>query len=93
MHPWIKIFKGNTEELETKSCFMCLEKIPNSDDDIWLKVHIFKVHLAEVHLRKLVEICGQVEETGKSKSWGLDNILKEERDRKGAELRMREKTD
>ena len=76
MHPWKNIIKGKTEELETKACFVCLERIPCSDDHIELKLHLFNFHSAKVHLKELVEMCTEAEE-------------KEERDRREAQERKR----
>ena len=36
--------------------------VPISDDDIELKLHLFKVHSAKVNLKELVEMCTEVEE-------------------------------
>ena len=57
MHPWNKIIRGNTKELKTKACFICLERVPCSDDDIELKLHLFKIHSVKVHLKELVDMC------------------------------------
>ena len=89
MHPWKKIINGNTEELETKACFLCLERIPCSDDDIELKLHLFQVHFAKVHLKELVKMCKKAEEEEQREGWSLDDILEEERDRREAEERQR----
>ena len=89
MHPWKNITKGNTEELETKACFICLERIPCSDDDIELKQHIFKIHSARVHLRELVEICRKAEERQDREGWSIDDVLEEVRDRREADERKR----
>ena len=89
MHPWKNIIKGNTEELETKACFICLERIPCSDDDIELKLHLFKCHSAKVHLKELVQMCKEAEEEEERKGWSMDDILEEERDRREAQERNR----
>ena len=89
MHPWKNIIKGNTEELKTKTCFICLERIPCSDDDIQLKLHLFKIHSAKVHLKELVDMCTEAEEREKREGCSIDDILEEERDRKEAEERKR----
>ena len=87
MHPWKKIIRGNTEDLETKACFICLERIQDSDDDIELKLHLFKVHSVKVNLKELVEMCTEAEEREEREGWSLDDILEEERDRREAEAR------
>ena len=89
MHPWKNIIKGKTEELETKTCFTCLKRIPCSDDDIELKLHLFNFHSANVHLKDLVEMCTEAEEKEKREGWNIDDILEEERDRREAQERKR----
>ena len=89
MHPWKKIINGNTEELETKACFLCLERLPPSDDDIEMKLHLFKVHSAKVHLKELVVMCTEAEEKEEREGWSINDILEEERDRREAEERKR----
>ena len=89
MHPWKNIIKGNTKELETKACFICLERMPCSDDDIELKLHLYKVHSAKVHLKELVDMCTEAEEREEREGWSIDDILEEVRDRKEAEERQR----
>ena len=73
MHPWKEIIRGNTKELGTKACFICLERIPCSDDDIELKQHLFKIHSVKVHLKELVEMCTQAEEREKREGWSIDD--------------------
>ena len=92
MHPWKNIIKVQTEKLETKACFICLERVPCSDDDIELKMHLFKVHSAKVHLKELVEMCTRAEEKEEREGWSIDDILEEERDRKEAQERKREES-
>ena len=87
MHPWKKIIKGNTENVAKIACFICLERIQNSDDEIELKFHLFNFHSVKFHLKELVEISKEVEEREKSEGWSLDDILEEERDRREAEAR------
>ena len=89
MHPWKKIIRGNTEDLETKACFTCLERIQDSHDDIELKLHLFKVHSVKVNLKELVEMCTEAEEREEREGWSLDDILKEEKDRREADARKR----
>ena len=92
MHPWKSIIEGNTEELETKACFTCLERIPCSDDDIKLKLHLFNFHSAEVHLKELVEMCTEAEEKEKREGWNIDETLEEVRERREAQERKREES-
>ena len=90
MHPWKKIIKGNTKEVKTKACFICLERIPCSDDEIELKVHLLKIHSANVHYKELVEMCTEAEEREERKGWSsINDILVEEMERKEAEERKR----
>ena len=89
MHPWKNITKGNTEKLETKACFICLERIPCSDDDIELKLHMLKIHFAKVHLKELVEMCAESKVKEEREGWSIDDILEEVRDRREAEERKR----
>ena len=80
---------GNTEEFETKVCFMCLERIPCSDDEIEVKMHMTTEHSAKINLRRLVEICTEVEEREEREGWSIDDIFIEERDRRESETRKR----
>ena len=89
MHPWNNIVKGKTEELKTKTCFICLERIPCSDDDVELKQHLFKIHSAKVHLKELVAMCAEAEEREERQGWIIDDVLEEERDRREAQERKR----
>ena len=89
MHPWKKIIRGKIEELEKKACFICLERIQDSDDDKELKVHLFKVHSVKVHLKEIVEMCTEAEEREEREGWSLDDTLEEERDRREAEAKKR----
>ena len=89
MHPWKNIINGNTEELTTKACFICLERIPFSDDDIELKLHLFKVHSVKFHLKELVWMCREAELREQREGWNIDEIFEEERDRRKAEGRTR----
>ena len=91
MHPWKKIIRGNTEALKTKSCFICLKRIQDSDDDIELKLHLFKIHSVKVHLKELVEMSSEAEETEEREGWSLDDILEEERVRREAEAEAKKR--
>ena len=64
-----------------------MERIPCSDDDIELKLHLFKVHSAKVQLKELVEMCTDAEEREEREGWSIDDIL--ERDRREAGERQR----
>ena len=72
-------------------CFICLDRIPSSDDDIELKLHLFEVHSVKVHLKELVEMCAVAEERELREGWSLvlDDILEEERGRREVEARKR----
>ena len=89
MHPWKNIIKRDTEEFDTKACFICLERIPSFDDDRELKMHLFKVHFAKVHLKELAEMCKEAEEKENREGWNIDEILEEERERREAQERKR----
>ena len=89
MHPWIKIIRGNTDDIKTKACFICLERIQDSYDDVQLKLHLFKVHSVKFHLKELVEMCTEAEKREVREGWSLDDILEEERVRREAEARER----
>ena len=89
MHPWKNIIKGNTVELNTKACFICLERIPCSDDDIELKLHLYRVHSSKAHLKELVEMCTEAKEREEREGWNIDDILEEEWERREAQERQR----
>ena len=67
---------------------MCLERIPCSDDDIGLKMHLNQVHYAKVHLIRLVEMC-KAQYREERERWSLDNILEEVKETKEDEKRKR----
>ena len=76
--------------METMRCFMCLEHIPCSNDDTdKLKEHITTVHCAECHVDTLAEMCGEAEEREEREGWSLEDIIEEERDRRGATEKIR----
>ena len=80
MHPWKNIIIGKTEELESKACFICLERIPCSHGDMEeVKEHFIKVHSCKTHLEELVEMCIEAEEREEREEWRIDDILKEMR--------------
>ena len=88
MHPWRNVIIGKTEELETKACFLCLERIPCSDGDMEeVKQHLINVHSGKIHLEDLVEMCKEAEEKEKREGWSIDDTLEEERDRREAQER------
>ena len=89
MHPWKKIIRGNKDNFNTKACIICLERIQHSDDNLELKLHLFKVHSVKVHLKELVQMCTEAEEREEREGWSLDDILVEGRDRREAEVRER----
>ena len=70
---------------------MCLERTPYSDDDIELKLHLYEVHSAKVHLKELVEMCTEAEEREEREGWNIDDILYEERERR--EIKTRKKAE
>ena len=92
MHPWKKIIWGNTEELKTKACFICLESIQDSDDNEKLKLHLLMIHSVKVHLKELVKMCTEAEEREEREGWSLDNILEEEKERRQTDVRKREES-
>ena len=92
MHPWNKIIRGNTDKFKMKACLICLERIKDSDDNIELKLHLFKIHSVKVHLKKLVQMCNTTEEREEREGWSLDDVVEEGRDRREAELREREES-
>ena len=90
MHPWKKIIIGNnTDNLNKKACLICFERIQDSDDNLELKLHLFRVHSVKVHLKELVQMCTDAEEREEREGWSLDDILEEEKDRREAVARER----
>ena len=90
MHPWKNVIIGKTEELETKACFICLERIPCSDGDMEdVKQHIINVHSAKTHLEELVEMCIEAEAKEEREGWIIDDILEELRDKRESQERKR----
>ena len=89
MHPWKKIIRGNTDDIMTKACLICLERINDSDDDIELKLHLYKGHSVNIHLKELVYMCKEAKEREEREGWSLDEILEEERDKREAEAKKR----
>ena len=90
MHPWKNIISGKIEELETKSCFICLARIPYSDGDMEeVKQHLINVHSAKDHLEELLEMCTEAEEKEEREGWSIDDTLEELRDRREAQERKR----
>ena len=57
MHPWKKIIRGNTQEEETTTCFMCLEQETN----LKFEKHMTKFHSAKCPIVKLDEMCRKAE--------------------------------
>ena len=90
MHPWKKIINGNTEELEKKACFICLERIPCSDGDMEeVKQHFINVHSTKNHLEELLEMCILEEEKEEREGWSIDDTLEEVRNRREVQERLR----
>ena len=92
MHPWKNIISGKIEELETKSCFICLARIQCSDGDMEeVKQHLINVHSASAkdHLEELLKMCIEAEEKEKKEGWSIDETLEEVRDRREAQEKKR----
>ena len=92
MHPWKNIISGKIEELETKSCFICLARIQCSDGDMEeVKQHLINVHSASAkdHLEELLKMCIEAEEKEEKEGWSIDETLEEVRDRREAQEKKR----
>ena len=69
---------------------MCLERIPCSDGEMEVvKKHLRNVHLVKDNVNQLIEFCKEEKEREKNEGWNLEDIFKEERERKEAEARKR----
>ena len=80
MHPWRKIIRGKTEEIMTKRCFICLERVPCvDDDDREIKLHLFNAHSVKDHMEEVLEMCTEAEKKEEREGWSLDDILEETR--------------
>lgn len=77
MHPWKKIIRGNIQEEETTTCFMCLKRETN----IKLEKHMSKFHAATCPNTKLEEMCREAEEKQPTESLNFDEIIEEEKER------------
>ena len=77
MHPWKKIILGSTEEEETITCFMCLERVPKSK----FEKHMTKCHAATCSKDKLAEMCREAEEKKATEGINFDEIIEEEKAR------------
>ena len=76
MHHWKIIIRGNTQEEETTTCFMCLERVPN----INLENHMIEVHAATCSKDKLDEMCRVAEEKLATELLNFDDIIEVEKD-------------
>ena len=77
MHPWKKIIWGNTQEVETTTCFMCL----NRETNLEYEKHMTKFHGARCPMAKLVEMCREAEEEQAPEGLNFDQIIEEEKER------------
>ena len=77
MHPWKKIIRGNTQEEETTTCFMCLERVTN----LKFEKHMTKFHAATCPMARLDEMCREAEEEQATEGLNFDEIIEEERER------------
>ena len=59
MHPWKKIIRGNTQEEETTTCFMCLKRVTN----LKFEKHMTKFHAATCPMARLDEMCRRLHTT------------------------------
>ena len=90
MHPWKKIIRGGSDEVETKTCFMCLERLACPDGDMEnLRLHLTKTHSIRDHLRELMKMCIEAEEKEEEEGWNIEGILKEMR--QASETKARKK--
>ena len=77
MHPWKKIIRGNTQEEETTTCFMCLKRVTN----LKLEKHMTKFHAATCPMARLDEMCREAEEEQATEGLNFDEIIEEEKER------------
>ena len=77
MHPWKKIIRGNTQEEETTTCFMCLERVTN----LKFEKHMTKFHAATCPMARLDEMCKKAEQEQATEGLNFDEIIEEERER------------
>ena len=77
MHPWKKIIRGNTQEEETTTCFMCLKRETN----LKYEKHMTKFHAATCPMARLDEMCREAEAEQATESLNFDEIIEEERKR------------
>ena len=90
MHPWKKIIRGGSDEVETKTCFMGLERLACPDGDMEnLRLHLTKTHSIRDHLRELMKMCIEAEEKEEEEGWNIEGILKEMR--QASETKARKK--
>ena len=74
MHPWKTIIRGNTQEEETTTCFMCLKQETHND----FENHISTFHAAKIRLE---EMCREAEEISATDGLNFDEIIEEEEER------------
>ena len=77
MHPWKKIIRGNTEEEETTTCFMCLKRVNN----LKYEKHMTKFHAATCPMARLDEMCREAEAEQATEGLNFDEIIEEEKER------------
>ena len=83
MHPWKKIIRGNTQEEETTTCFMCL----NRETNLEFEKHMTKFHAATCPMARLDEMCREAEAEQATEGLNFDEIIEEEKERQET-LRM-----
>ena len=85
MHPWKQIIRGETkEETAAITCFMCLQRTANSENDKFKK-HMTKIHSATCSMENLTQLCKDEEERLEREGWSVDDIIMEEAERREAE--------
>ena len=77
MHPWSKIIRGNTQEEETTTCFMCL----NRETNLEYEKHMTKFHAATCPMARLDEMCREAEAEQATEGLNFDEIIEEEKAR------------
>ena len=75
MHPWKKIIRGNTQDEETTTCFMCLNQ------ETKFEKHITKFHAATCPTDKLDEMCREAEEKRATEGLNFDETIEEDKER------------
>ena len=77
MHPWKKIIRGNTQEEETTTCFMCLKRVTH----LKYEKHMTKFHAATCPMARLDEMCREAEAEQVTEGLNFDDVIEEERAR------------